>query len=390
MPVLAEHKSCTGCAACANKCNHQAIEMKEDITGFLYPVVSSDLCVECGLCQTACPIASPLKANERKPQGYVAQHKDSKVLQESTSGGAFTGIAQAVIEQGGVVFGAAYKDDFVVAHAFVETVDELHKFRNSKYVQSIIGDSYKQAKDFLKQDRLVCFSGTPCQIHALLAYLGKTCTEKLVTVDLVCHCVPSPLIFRKYIDYQKKTTGTFDNLVFRDKTKGYSYSTMALYNDSKCVYRRGSESDRWFRAFLHGMCDRPSCSNCQAQSWPRQSDITIWDCFVIDKIALGFDNNKGTTNIITWSDKGRNLIEGSNYMKTLSVSADQFKHKIDREHFSDLMTVDSSMYQDAHSMSSEEFFNKYLPETISIKLMRIAREFLYATGIYGFVKKILR
>ncbi|MFA6832304.1 MAG: Coenzyme F420 hydrogenase/dehydrogenase, beta subunit C-terminal domain [Bacteroidaceae bacterium] len=390
MPILADHNACTGCSACANKCNHSAIEMKEDNTGFLYPVVSSEHCVECGLCQSACPIVTPLTNQQRDPRGFVAQHKDPKVLKESTSGGAFTGIAQYVIEHGGVVFGASYADDFVVVHTFLDSVEELYRFRNSKYVQSVIGDSYKQVKDFLKQDRLVCFSGTPCQIQGLLAYLGKTSSEKLITVDIVCHCVPSPLIFRKYLEYQKNTTGEFDNLVFRDKSKGYSYSTMALYKGSKCVYRRGSESDRWFRAFLHGMCDRPSCESCKAQRWPRQSDITIWDCFIIDKIVPGFDNNKGTTNIITWSDKGREVIEGANCLKTQIVSAVQFKHKIDREYFSDLMSVNSSiMYQDAHSMSSEDFFNKYLPETASVKIKRIIRELLYAIGIYGFIKKIL-
>lgn len=391
MPKLAEYNLCTGCAACANKCGRNAIKMEEDATGFLYPVVSADLCTECGLCQSACPIETPLNLMDKTPSAFVAQHKDEKILRESTSGGAFTGIAEYVIANGGVVFGAAYADEYVVKHTYVDNLDDIFKFRNSKYVQSEIGDSYKKVREFLRKDRLVCFSGTPCQIHGLLAYLGNSKTEKLITVDLVCHCVPSPLIFRKYLEYQKTSLGDFDRLVFRDKGRGYSYSTMAIYKDDYCVYRRGSESDRWFRAFLHGMCDRPSCGNCKAQSWPRQSDVTIWDCFVIDKIEPDFDHNKGTTNIVTWTEKGKRIFENATSMKVRQLPPEQFKHKIEREHFSDLMTINSEeMYADAHSMSSEEFFNKYLPETATIKIKKVLRESLYVTGIYNIVKKIFR
>lgn len=392
MPLLAEKKHCSGCAACMNKCTKNAIEMQADSTGFLFPVVSKDACLECGACTKACPIVTKVKRETPNDiHAYIMQNLNEEVRAESTSGGVFTSIAEIIIDRGGVVFGAAFTSDFVVKHQYVKTKTDLAIFRNSKYVQSEIGNTYQEVKDFLKGDRWVCFSGTPCQIHGLLGYLGSAPKEKLITVDLVCHCVPSPLIFSKYVDYQKKHVGNFDKLVFRDKKLGYSYSTMALYKGDKCDYRNGSESDLWFRAFLHGFCDRDSCNSCGAQEWPRHSDITIWDCFVVRSIDKSFDDNLGTTSVVTWSDKGHNIILECKNTKKKEVDPNIFRHKIDREHFDDLMTINKGqMYEDAHNMDSDSFFAKYLPNTPKVKFKRIMRMILFRTGLYNVVKRILR
>ena len=391
MPTLAKKNQCTGCASCYSKCAKNAITMQADMTGFLFPVVDADSCVECGACSKACPVLQDVDPIIQAPKtAYVLRHKDETIRRESTSGGAFTAIASTIIDRGGVVFGAAFNDELKVVHCYVDKDQNLKKFRNSKYVQSEIGETFKEVKDFLKEGRWVCYSGTPCQIHGLLKYLSGTDQSKLVTVDLVCHCVPSPLIFQKYLDYQKNKQGSFNGLVFRDKGRGYSYSTMALYKDGKCTYRNGSESDLWFRAFLHGFCDRDSCSECRFQKWPRQTDLTIWDCFTVSKLAPEMNDNKGATSVIAWTDKGNGIIKDNESLDIAMVDPSVFRKKIDREHFDDLMTIDKQqMYQDAHQLDSVAFFNKYLPNTLTIKTKRVLRMSLYYTGLYGLVKKIL-
>lgn len=392
MPILATKTLCSGCAACMNKCPKKAIEMRADSTGFLFPIVSTDVCVECGACTKSCPIITKVKIESPKEiHAYIMQNSNEEIRAESTSGGAFTSIAEIIIDRGGVVFGAAFTSGFVVKHRYVENKTDLTLFRNSKYVQSEIGNTYQKVKEFLKCDRWVCFSGTPCQIHGLLGFLATMSKEKLITVDFVCHCVPSPLIFSKYIDYQKKHIGNFDRIVFRDKKLGYSYSTMALYKGGKCEYRNGSESDLWFRAFLHGFCDRDSCNSCVAQEWPRYSDITIWDCFVVRGIDKSFDDNLGTTSVVTWSDKGHDIIFECKNTKKKEVDPSIFRHKIEREHFDDLMTVNKvRMYEDAHNMDSDSFFAKYLQNTPRVRIKRILRMFLFQFGLYNIVKRILR
>ena len=163
------------------------------------------------------------------------------------------------------------------------------------------------------------------------------------------------------------------------------------HNKGNCTYRNGSESDLWFRAFLHGFCDRDSCSDCRFQKWPRQSDLTIWDCFTVRKFAPQMDDNKGATSVIAWSEKGADIINNNSDLDISKVEPLVFRKKIDREHFDDLMTIDKQqMYQDAHILDSEAFFNKYLPNTSIITIKRLVRMSLYYTGIYSLAKRILR
>lgn len=164
MPNLVEWNNCCGCGACANKCPKGAISMKPNNEGFLHPEIDKDLCVECGACEKACPGLEPAKATGNKPQAFIVQHKIDAIRYQSTSGGAFTAIAEEIINRGGVVFGAAMTDDLTVKHVSVKTIEGLARFRNSKYVQSEIGDCYKEAKERLTSGQWVCFSGTPCRL----------------------------------------------------------------------------------------------------------------------------------------------------------------------------------------------------------------------------------
>ena len=195
---LASHDACTGCSACASVCPKGCISMREDREGFLQPHIDAETCVNCHKCEKTCPIITPIKiSTDFETQVYAAINKDEEVRMRSSSGGMFHALAKWTIEQGGVVFGAGFEGIHLKQH-YVESLDELAILMGSKYIQSDVADSYKQAKTFLKEDRWVLYSGTPCQIAGLKRFLGKD-YEKLVTVDLICRGVPSPRIFESYI-----------------------------------------------------------------------------------------------------------------------------------------------------------------------------------------------
>ena len=273
MPNLVNWEQCCGCGACASKCPKQAITMQPNHEGFLHPVVDTEKCVECGACEKVCSGVKTALNENTQPQAFVVQHRDDAVRYQSTSGGAFTAVAEEVIRRGGVVFGAVMTDELIVKHKYVSDIEGLAKFRNSKYVQSEIGDCYSVAKKFLSEGRYICFSGTPCQINGLYKYLGKD-YEKLIAVDVVCKSVPSPLVFKKYVEFKRSKECNLTDVVFRDKKRGFLYCTMAHYLShedrkvAKDIYRRGSESDEWLRMFLSGKIARHSCMICPYQTSP--------------------------------------------------------------------------------------------------------------------------
>jgi coenzyme F420-reducing hydrogenase beta subunit len=392
MHTLAKKEDCCGGAACYNACNNNAIKMIANEAGFLYPEIDSRVCKECDLCTKVCPAIrdEPSSKSIDVEKAYVVRNKELAIVKQSTSGGAFSAIASLVIRLGGVVFGAAMDTDFKVYHRYVDSIEDIGRFRNSKYVQSKIGNCYKECKEFLSVGRYVCFSGTPCQIAGLHSFLGRE-YEKLITVDIVCHSVPSPAVFEKYMELQKQKYPSTQKVVFRDKEWGYSYSTMALYDkDSRCLYRRGSESDLWFRSFLPGLCDRENCYHCAYQQYPRESDITIWDCFNVRELAPEFDDNLGATSVMTWSSKGMRCIEQNNELIVHEVPSNTFTNKIEREKDVKINLDRKQLYSDLREMTPRDFFVKYRKEGALITLKRILRVAMLKVGIYDAAKKIIR
>lgn len=211
---------CCGCTACASVCNHDAITMKPDALGFFYPEVNKDKCVECGLCEKVCAFNDhyDTSLNLDKPLAYGARHKDMNEIETSRSGAAFIAISDYILEQGGVVYGVGYTDHFRVVHKRASTTEQRNEFKGSKYVQSDLMDVFKQVKQDLKEGRTVLFSGTACQTAGLNSYIGKILRKNLFLVDIVCHGVPSPYIWRDYIAYLEKKHGADICYVnFRDK-----------------------------------------------------------------------------------------------------------------------------------------------------------------------------
>lgn len=230
---ILDKKDCCGCASCVQVCPKQCISMNEDCEGFLYPKVDSAACIDCGLCEKVCPVI-----NQNEPKEplavYAAMNSNEKIRLKSSSGGIFTLIAEQILADGGVVFGARFNENWEVIHDYAETVEGLEPFRGSKYVQSLIGDNYKYAKQFLLEGRKVLFSGTPCQIAGLKKFLCKE-YENLLTVEMVCHGVPSPKVWRDYLQYRRAqhvvgknaVSSSIDELPvitgisFRDKISGW-------------------------------------------------------------------------------------------------------------------------------------------------------------------------
>lgn len=220
MIKITDPKECCGCTACASICAHDAITMEPDALGFLYPKVDESKCVDCGLCDKVCQFKDNYdrSLNLEQPIAYAARHKDIDEVMKSRSGAAFVAISDYVLEQGGVVYGAGYKDHFRVAHKRAMTKEERDEFRGSKYVQSDLTGVFRQVKEDLKNGLTVLFSGTPCQTAGLNSYVGKKLRENLILVDIVCHGVPGPFLWRDYIAYLEKKQG--DQIVtvnFRDK-----------------------------------------------------------------------------------------------------------------------------------------------------------------------------
>lgn len=393
MPTLIESDKCCGCAACASKCAKKAISMKPNKEGFLHPSVDTSKCVECGLCEKVCPGIHPAinKGNNGIPEVYVVQHKNDKIRYQSTSGGAFTAIAEEIIRRDGVVFGASMSADLSVRHCFVEKEEELVRFRNSKYVQSTIGNSYQLARKFLLENRYVCFSGTPCQINGLYKYLGKD-YEKLIAVDVVCKSVPSPLIFSKYVEFKKQQEKTITDIVFRDKKRGFLYCTMAHYRShedrlkNRELYRRGSESDEWLRLFLSGKISRHSCMTCQYQTRQRVGDFTLGDIW--ETGFSDFDDNKGSTLVHVWTKKGQRFLEDISSNITCVVYPNEKSRGMERYGKINIWQDRDQLFEDAQVLPVEAFFAKYAPYNIKVRIKNYTRVILWGLQLQALVRRI--
>lgn len=344
-----EKKDCCGCNACVQICPKHCITMFPDIEGFLYPQVDFDICVGCGLCVEVCPV---INQNEsRLPLAvYAAKNKNEEIRLKSSSGGIFTLLAEKIIKEKGVVFGARFDENWNVIHDYTETIEGLEWFRGSKYVQSVIGNNLKKAKQFLTEGRKVLFSGTPCQIAGLKKYLRKE-YENLLAVEVVCHGVPSPKVWRDYIEYKRAKRGTGKNSVssslnelpvvtgisFRDKSNGWKkYGFKISYAAFKAAENTVSKSvisnseitpfneDLFMKGFLKNLYLRPSCYHCAARQGKSGADISIADYWGVQSIHPELDDDKGTGLVLI------NTKHGVNYFNSIKDQIDSLISSYDK------------------------------------------------------------
>lgn len=317
-------KDCCGCTACAEICGHGAISMIPDAYGFPYPILDQSKCVDCGMCDKVCPILNNLRP--RYPLvSYAFMHKDQSIRKKSSTAGAFVALSEKILSKGGMVFGCAFDTDWSAKHIYVENKDELAQLVGSKYLQSRIEGSFKDCRSFLRKGRYVLFSGTPCQIAGLKNYLGKD-YDTLLCVDLICHGVPAPRIWQKYLRYreQKKSHEVgrklFVNSVnFRDKSKGWTaYSlSLSLSDKSGHIYKEPSlcwNEDPYMLSFLRHLNMRPSCFQCRFRNQRSGSDITIGDYWGFSEVhPEAVDDKIGINALMVNTEKGRTFLDGIDF-----------------------------------------------------------------------------
>lgn len=380
---------CVGCTACSSVCPQNIINIKRNIEGFQYPYIDDVAkCIECDMCNLVCPVINVKPEVKHEQVGAIVQITDDQIRKESASGGMFSAIAIAVLQEKGIVYGAAYNESFEVCHIGISNLQDLWKLRNSKYVQSNLVGVFEEVKQALDADRLVCFSGTPCQIEGLKCYLRKE-YQNLLLVDVVCHGVSSPLIWEKYIETVREYRPK--NIYFRWKHYGYKYSTMSIFNQNgEEAYYGGVESDGMLRAYFSNSCDRESCYGCVFKKRYRESDITIWDCFQPAIFNKEFDDDRGTSGVLVHSAKGETWIKkiiDSNLIRYQFVQPDnlvfgniEMVSSVSRGPLRDRLLIDAGV------MTGKELFSKYFPDSISIKIKRTGRIILIRIGLYKHIK----
>ena len=319
MIQISEKAKCCGCSACVNACPVQCIVMRRDREeGFDYPVANPDICIGCGKCESVCPVLNPLEPKE--PVDVFAVRCDGYV-NGSSSGGLFPALAKAVLEDGGVVFGAVMEKDLIVGHAEAETMEDVERMRGSKYVQSDLYSSYWDAREYLKEGRKVLFTGTPCQIAGLKRFLGGD-HDGLLTVDTACHGVPGPGLWEMYLKaLQERSKKHIVSVNFRDKSRGWRhYGFRCLDEHGETVVFVKAVDDPYMALFIQNMTLRPSCYNCPARSGRSGSDLTLADLWSVAKTLPRLNDDKGVSGVLVNTAKGQELLDSVDVQTRVRLS----------------------------------------------------------------------
>lgn len=307
--IAANRADCSGCEACANICPKKAIKMIRDAEGFSYPKINPDLCIKCGRCDAVCPSLNfEAKVIDAFPPTFAATYPNEKILRQSSSGGIFSALSEIVLNSGGTVFGAGFDKDYRVQHMAAKNLDDLKNLRGSKYVQSKIGDIYKQVKKALAAS-LVLFSGTPCQCAGLKHFLGRD-YDNLLTVEIICHGVPSPALWESYIDrlgYAHEIT----QVNFRTKRSGWGQRIDINFADQEHKSSLTS-ANLYGRLFARALSERPSCQSCKFKFPNGQADLTIGDAWGVRDFAPEMFDSRGVSVVFIHTQKGAKFLGQAN------------------------------------------------------------------------------
>lgn len=325
---VTEKSNCCGCSACVQRCPKQCITLKEDEEGFLYPHIDKNNCIECNLCEKVCPL---INSSEKilPIQVIAAKNRNEEERIDSSSGGVFIALAKYVISQGGVVFGAVFDEKWEVKHTYTEIIEGIRPMMGSKYLQSRIENTFSEAEQFLKQGRKVMFTGTPCQITGLKRYLQKEYFN-LLAVDFLCHGVPSPGVWRRYLNEiqisenllqqsdsttsEKNIFSIISNVEFRNKTlNGWKKYNLVIRkntsqtNGNSILLSSIHSNNSYMRGFLSDLYLRPSCYQCRCKNGVSHSDLTIADYWGVDKLIPEFDDDKGVGLVLLNTKQGEDV-----------------------------------------------------------------------------------
>lgn len=393
MPTLASKDICTGGMACMNACAKGALNFLEDDEGFLQPFVNADMCVECGLCERSCPeMQKQYHQYEGTPDVYAGWNKIDRCV--SSSGGAFSTIARYIIAKGGVVYGATLDENLICKHTVVHDIEGLNSLRGSKYIQSSIGTVYKEVKKHLLSDSYVLFTGTPCQVSGLMSYLGKD-YDKLITMDLICHGVPSQAVFSSYIEKMKKRLDFAENeevLIFEFRRRdGWGFSPSVTTTMNNCRHLFGVDS-LYMSAFDKAATFRKSCYTCHYANASRVGDFSVGDFWGLGRHGVSFkhDMTKGVSLFIVNTEKGRAIFnalgdEDFYEQRTLDEAAagNHNLTKVSRlPHYRNAIIRD--FLDEKKSLDDIEKEYKLLDRSLKKRLSTFSAQL----GIYDLIKKI--
>lgn len=361
--LTVDYEKCTGCGACVQRCPKRCISWTEREFGFRYPQIDKDACVNCGQCEKVCPIDKALEVSAEQ-KAYAAVHKDDEVLAKSTSGGAFTAIADAVFAQGGIVYGAAMLDGMQVKHIRTSGKDDFEGLRSSKYLQSDTGTTYQMVEQDLKQGKTVLYSGTPCQIDGLKNFLGKD-YENLYTVDIVCHGVGSQAYFDKYMDYARERYGKIKALRFRSKEyAGWSCGGVVVVVDSSDCLKKIPYRDfdnYYYSYFLSGDICRKSCYSCKYANTNRVGDFTLGDYWGVEALNLPLQTKNGCSLLLVNNRHAMLLLDEIESLDRVETTVEQAAHCNKQLNApSKLMDSRQNRIGEYESMSGQQIQKEYL------------------------------
>lgn len=361
--LTVDYEKCTGCGACVQRCPKRCISWTEREFGFRYPQIDKDACVNCGQCEKVCPIDKALEVSAEQ-KAYAAVHKDDEVLAKSTSGGAFTAIADAVFAQGGIVYGAAMLDGMQVKHIRTSGKDDFEGLRSSKYLQSDTGTTYQMVEQDLKQGKTVLYSGTPCQIDGLKNFLGKD-YENLYTVDIVCHGVGSQAYFDKYMDYARERYGKIKALRFRSKEyAGWSCGGGVVVVDSSDCLKKIPYRDfdnYYYSYFLSGDIYRKSCYSCKYANTNRVGDFTLGDYWGVEALNLPLQTENGCSLLLVNNRHAMQLLDEIESLDRVETTVEQAAHCNKQLNApSKLMDSRQNRIGEYESMSGQQIQKEYL------------------------------
>lgn len=382
--VLYEKKEdCCACGACVNICPKQAISMKEDEAGYLYPEINEDLCIECGACKNVCAYQHHEESNN-PIDCYAAVSKNMEQSEKSASAGIFSAIASKVLRDGGTVYGAAFDDDWNVSHIAVDSIDNLYKLQGSKYTHSNTGHTFSDVKKELINGRFVLYSGTPCQIAGLKQFLRKE-YENLLTIDIVCHGVPSNKMLKDYIHFlEEKHKGKLEKFLFRDKKLGWGKNGSALVNGRYLKLWESASS--YLKYFADSSLNRENCFRCKYASSHRPGDITLGDFWGIEKqhsdYLKAWDESKGISLIVA------NTIKGADYLKACDEYI-ELKHSS----FDKVSAGNAQLRHPCRSNNRDEIVNLYISQgwnTVEKYFEKNIGFRKYASLVKSFIPKSLK
>lgn len=372
-------EKCCGCSACANICPQKAVSMQIDEEGFYYPIIDFQKCIRCNLCESVC-LACDDRNSEKKgriPIAYAAKANNDEIRKNSSSGGVFSVLAELVLSENGIVYGVSMSDDFSQAHHIrINEIEQLNKIRGSKYLYSLNELVFIDVRNDLENGKKVLFSGTPCQVSGLHHFLNKE-YENLLCVDVVCHGIPSYIIWEKYLSYNKrKMRKSISAVSFRSKKESWKSFGQRTNVGEKSVYYSKNE-DIFLRLFLSDHCLRFSCYSCPVKEKDAYlSDLTLGDFWSIDRVEKNFNDGRGVSLIISRSNKGDAILERAK--SSLCLITENYNDSIRGNSIVE-QTINPNerdmFFADLNKLTIKSVANKYAPVSVKERIKSILRRY---------------